>query len=129
METIMVQESDTATLEVVTAALQMEGYRVCSPTAYSENMLELIRRYRPKAVLLDCWLSNYSGKRMCQWIKSHFPQLPVIAFSCDEGINAQYRSLGFDDYINKPFDLDRLYQVVRKQIIQPKKHRIIKAAV
>lgn len=115
METIMVQENDAATLEVLSIALQMEGFRVYSLTDQNENVLDMIRQHHPKLVLLDCWLSNHSGKQVCQWIKSHFPGLPVIAISCDNNIDAHYRELGFDDYLKKPFDLDQLYQVVRKQ--------------
>jgi DNA-binding response OmpR family regulator len=117
METIMVQEEDAATLEVLTVALQMEGFQVLGLTDYSDNALEMIRRHRPKLVLLDCRLSNYSGKQICHWIKSHFRNLPVIALSCDNHIDEHYRELGLDDYLKKPFDLDQLYQVVRKQLV------------
>ncbi|MDB4922990.1 response regulator [Mucilaginibacter sp.] len=123
METIMVQERDAATLEVLTAALQMEGFRVCSLTDYSENALVMIRRHRPELILLDCPFNNQSGKQICQWIKSHFPGLPVIALSCDNHIDAHYRELGFNDYLKKPFDLDQLYQVVRKQLTGDKRKK------
>jgi DNA-binding response OmpR family regulator len=116
METIMIQEADEATLEVITAALQMAGYRGRSLTDDNENMLDMIRHHHPKLILLDCWLSNYSGKQVCHWIKSHFPRLPVIAFSCDNHIGEKYRALGFDDYISKPFDLELLYRVIRKHL-------------
>ena len=81
METIMVQETDAVTLDVLRTALQMMGFRVCSLTSDSENVLDMISQYHPKLVLLDCWLSNHSGKQICQWIKSHFKSLPVIALS------------------------------------------------
>ena len=119
METIMVQEADAATLEVLTFALQMEGYRVCSLTDNDKNALELIQRYHPRIILLDCWISHYSGKQLSQWIKAHFPRLPVIAFSCDSQIDEQYRQFGFDDYIRKPFELEVLYQVIRKYLPKP----------
>lgn len=122
METIMIQEANDATLDVVTTALQMEGYRVYSLTDGRENILEMIRRHRPKLVLLDCWLSNYSGRQISHWIKSHFPNLPVIAFSCDNQIDREYHSCGFDGYIKKPFDLETLYKVIKKHIPQRQKH-------
>jgi DNA-binding response OmpR family regulator len=129
METIMVQETDAATLDVLRTALQMMGFRVCSLTSDSENenenVLDMISRYHPKLVLLDCWLSNHSGKQICQWIKAHFKSLPVIALSCDNNIDTQYKVLGFDDYLKKPFGLDQLYGMVRKQLARhkPKKKR------
>jgi DNA-binding response OmpR family regulator len=125
METIMVQENDAITLDVIGTALQMGGFPVCGMTGQSENILDMIRQHHPKLVLLDCRLSNYSGKQICPWIKAHFPRLPIIALSCDNHIDEHYRELGFDDYLKKPFDLDQLYQVVRKQLSgykQKKKH-------
>ena len=116
MKTIMVQETDADTLEVLTFALQMEGYRVCSLTDNDKNILELIQRHHPRMILLDCWIGHYSGKQLSQWIKAHFPRLPIIAFSCDSQIDKQYQQFGFDDYIRKPFELEVLYKVIRKYL-------------
>ena len=121
METIMVQEPDAALLDVVSTALQMDGYRVYSLTDAHENIPEMIRRYRPKLILLDCWLRNSTAKQVAHWIKSLFPRLPVIAFSCDNHIDQEYRRLGFDGYLKKPFDLDVLYRVVSEHL--PKRVR------
>ncbi len=123
MKTILVQETDPATLEVLTVALQMEGYQVFSLTNQQENILEMIKRHRPKLILLDCWLGHYTGKQITHWIKSHFPHLPVIAFSCDNHIDEAYQKLGFDDYLKKPFDFTTLYQTVRKYLVKEHKFK------
>jgi DNA-binding response OmpR family regulator len=98
----------------------MNGFRVYSLTDYNENVLVMIKRHRPKLVLMDCWLSSHSGKQMCEWIKAHFQGLPVVALSCDIHIDQHYKELGFDDYLKKPFDLDQLYKVVSKQLVRQK---------
>jgi DNA-binding response OmpR family regulator len=123
METIMIQEADEATLDVVTTALQMEGYRVYNLADSNENALDMIRRYHPKMVLLDCWLRNNSAGQVSQWIKSHYPRLPLVAFSCDNQIEEKYRQFGFDDYVKKPFDLSVLYKVIKKQVHKRKRNR------
>lgn len=122
METIMIQDADDAIVYIVSTALKMHGYHVCNLTNQHENILERIRRHRPRLVLLDCWLANHSGK-LCQWIKTHYPRLPVVAFSCDDNIDQHFRLLGFDDYLKKPFDLEELYGLVRKFIPAAKKRR------
>jgi DNA-binding response OmpR family regulator len=121
METILIHEPDAAILDILNTALQMEGYQVYRLENHDFNTLELIRRHRPKLLLLDCWLSNYAGKRLCGWIKAHFPRLPVIALSCDNDIDVHYHDFGFDGYLRKPFDLATLYQVIRKHL--PRRQR------
>lgn len=116
METILVQEPDAATFDVVSIALQMKGYRVYSLTDQQENMLEMIGRHHPKLILLDCWVSHDTGKQISHWIKAHFPHLPLIAFSCDSEIDHEYQQLGFDGYLKKPFDLQDLYQTIRRHL-------------
>ncbi|MEZ2336833.1 hypothetical protein AB6735_14420 [Mucilaginibacter sp. RCC_168] len=66
METILIQETDAATLEVVTVALQMEGYQICSLTDHHENALEMIRRHHPKLVLLDKPLFRQADRSLDQ---------------------------------------------------------------
>jgi DNA-binding response OmpR family regulator len=114
METILVHENDMTTLEVVAAALEMEGYQVHHLTDDHDNTLEMIRRYQPGLLLIDCWRIDRSGRHLTYWIKTQFPHLPLIAFSCDNQIDQHYHDLGFDDYLKKPFDLDVFYKVIRK---------------
>jgi DNA-binding response OmpR family regulator len=128
METILIHKTDADTLEVVTVALQMQGYQVRNLTDPNDNVLDMIRRHHPKLVLLDCWLGHYSGKQISHWIKAHFPKLPVIAFSCDNQIDREYRKLGFDGYLKKPFDLELLYRVARKYLPRRKKHQVAEPA-
>src|SRR3569833_1464474 len=123
METILVHETDAATLEVLTVALQAEGHRVRTTTDHDENILDLIRRYHPKPVLLDCGLSDHFARQISQWIKSHFPKLPLIAFSGEITFEQDYRKFGFDGYLKKPFDLDALYRIVRKYLTAGRRKR------
>ncbi|MFC0513068.1 response regulator [Mucilaginibacter angelicae] len=119
METILLQESDAAVFDIVSTALEMEGYRVFSLSNQHENALEMVRRHQPGLVLLDYWLRNHSGK-LCHWIKSHFPGVHIVVFSSDPGIRQQYHTLGFDGYLNKPFDLEELYAIVKKYARAPR---------
>jgi len=116
METILIQERDESTLELLSAALQTKGYKVCGLADPNQNVLEMIGRYHPKLVLLDCWLNHYSGQRIAQWIKVHFPALPLVALGGDSEVSKHYRELGFNGYLTKPFDLNLLNRVLRKQI-------------
>jgi DNA-binding NtrC family response regulator len=122
METILIQDADEAIADVVITALRIKGYRACRLSDNHENILETISGHQAKLILLDCWLGKQSVK-LCGWIKAHFPELPVVAFSCDSNIIQNFRALGFDAYLGKPFDLEELYRIVGKFLPGPKERQ------
>lgn len=115
METIIVQDNDESILDVLTFALESEGFTVY-PLIDCDNFLQLIDQARPHVVMLDYRLDGKRCREICGEIKAKFPNLPVIALSCNTNIHEIYAQHGFDDYISKPFDLDLLYSILRKHI-------------
>lgn len=116
METIIVQDTDKAILEILTEALEMENFEVYPIMDFDEGFLDLIDRVRPHVVILDYRLTGYRCLEVLHSVKNKYPHLPVIATSCNSNINQEYSLLGFDGYIAKPFDLDLLYKILRKHI-------------
>lgn len=116
METIIVQDTDTGVLEVLTQALKMEGFDVLPVSDVKEDFLSVVNHQRPHVVILDYKLDGELCKQTCFRIKQRYPHLPIIAMSCNYNIDRLYGENGFDDYIRKPFDLDMLYTILRKYI-------------
>ena len=116
METIIIQDTDKDVLDMLSAALELEHFKVFSVIGYETDLLGMIGRIRPHVVMLDYRLKGEECLRICHEIKSRYQHLPVVAMSCNSNINEVYDSHGFDDYIEKPFDLDHLYKVLRKHI-------------
>lgn len=116
METIVVQETNAATLDILTAALEMENFKVFPLTEAGEDLLELIDQAKPHAVILNYEFNNHTCIQLCLSIKRKYPHLPVLAISCNYNINLEYSKHGFDGYIAKPFDLDLLYRILRNHI-------------
>jgi DNA-binding response OmpR family regulator len=116
METIIVQETDSDVLDILTLALKAGGYDVYPLLNCDENFLVIIEKTKPHVVILDFKLQGAECMRVLREIKARYPHLPVIAASCNSNINEEYNLAGFDDYIPKPFDLDDLYRTLRKHI-------------
>lgn len=116
METIIVQDTDAAILDVLTEALSMEGFNVLPIANVEEDFLALVDEHRPHVVMLDYKLDGDTCKNACFQIKQRYPHLPVIAMSCNYNIDRLYGENGFDGYIRKPFDLDLLYAILRRHI-------------
>lgn len=116
METIIVQETDSDVLDILTYALEQGGFNVYPLLNCEENFLGIIEETKPHVVMLDFKLKGEECQRVLQEIKLHYPHLPVIAASCNSNINEEYDKAGFDGYIPKPFDLEELYVTLRKHI-------------
>lgn len=121
METIIVQDTDAAILDVLTEALTIEGFDVLPVLVVEDDFLSLVDQHRPHVVMLDYKLNGEACKQACFKIKQRYPHLPVIAMSCNYNIDRLYGANGFDGYIRKPFDLDLLYTILRKHI--PAQHK------
>ncbi|WP_374951885.1 response regulator [Mucilaginibacter sp.] len=116
METIIVQETDSDLLDVISYALTEGGFNVYPLLSCDENFIDIIEKTKPHVVMLDFKLKGNECMRVLQEIKLKYPHLPVIASSCNANINEAYDQAGFDDYIHKPFKLDVLYHTMRKYI-------------
>jgi DNA-binding response OmpR family regulator len=116
MDKIIVQDNDKSVLDVLTLALEMEGFQVCAMQSCDDNILSMIEEMRPHIVMLDFRISGEDCIAICTKIKAKYPHLPVLAISCNTNIQEQYSQFGFDGYIEKPFDLDLLYRILRSHI-------------
>lgn len=116
MATIIVQETDSDVLDILTYALKQGGFNVYPLLNCDENFLAIIEETKPHVVILDFKLKGEECLRVLREIKQRYPHLPVIAASCNSNINEEYDKAGFDGYIPKPFDLGELYVTLRKHI-------------
>ena len=115
-EKVLVQDANEAILDVLTLALETEGFNVMPILNCDDKILELVDEFRPHAVILDYRLSGDACIEICHRIKEKYPHLPVIALSCNINIHEHYAKAGFDAYIPKPFDLDLLYKTLRDHL-------------
>lgn len=116
METVIIQDTNKDILDVLTTALELEHFNVFTVMDDEPDLLGMINKLRPHVVVLDFRLEGTECVRICREIKARYPHLPVVAMSCNSNINELYDKHGFDDYIPKPFDLEHLYNVLRKHI-------------
>ncbi|WP_394270856.1 sigma-54-dependent transcriptional regulator [Qipengyuania sp.] len=114
---ILVVDDERDIRELVAGVLSDEGY-VCRTAGDSTGALQAIDEKRPSLVLLDVWLhgSPMDGLEVLDAIKLREPELPVIIFSghgnIDTAVSAVSR--GAVDFIEKPFETERLLHLVER---------------
>jgi DNA-binding response OmpR family regulator len=110
---VLVQEADSYIRDILQFILEEEDYTVLM-TAHCDEMIEKIYSFNPEVVLLDYKISGKQSVETCRKIKKVFPGIPVIALSCNPMIPQVYKLAGFDDYIEKPFELDHFIHLMKR---------------
>ena len=114
---ILIVDDERDIRELVAGVLSDEGYE-CRTAADSTSALQAVDEKRPSLVLLDVWLhgSQLDGLEVLDAIKAREPELPVIIFSghgnIDTAVSAVSR--GAMDFIEKPFEAERLLLLVER---------------
>lgn len=123
--TVMVVDDYDDVRSMLTRWLEEQEYRVIEATGGKEAV-ELAQRERPDLILMDLALPEIDGFAATFSIRSHqeLREIPIIGISAygELGIDAQLKidpqSMGFNDYLPKPFSPQKLSQVLDQYIPQ-----------
>ncbi len=118
--TILAVDDSTVMQGLVKQALGQE-YRVLVADN-AVDALSMIYHERVSILLLDVAMPGIDGLELCRTVRSipQFQNLPIIMLTARDGAfdKVQGRLAGATEYLTKPFDAQKLSQVVG-QILQP----------
>jgi two-component system, OmpR family, response regulator len=109
---ILIVDDDEALVELLADAFEKDGRFDVRTTNNGFDAGMLVKELRPDIVLLDVMLPDINGKDVCQRVRSD-KALDDVKIVCISGmveadkIN-DLRAAGANDFIQKPFDIDRL---------------------
>ncbi len=116
---ILIVDDEVGIREILSEILQDEGYdtRIASD---SEGFLTAMAARRPSLVILDIWLqgSRHDGLELLDFLKREHDEVPVVMISGHGNIEAAVSAIkrGAYDYIEKPFEADKLMLIVERAI-------------
>lgn len=118
---ILVVDDDEGIVEVVQIVLEGEGYVV--RTATNKDDLQNIANDLPDLILLDVLLSGDDGREICRKLKSDTAtkHIPIIMLSAHSDASKVADAGGADDFLEKPFDVDVLIEIVARHL-SPSQH-------
>ena len=112
-KTILVVDDDREIVHGLKLVLEGRGYRVV--TAFDGVAgLNAAEREKPDLVLVDMMMPKKSGFLVLEGLKGKEPAPKVIMMTANEGSRhrAYAEMLGVDDYIRKPFAMDKLLESI-----------------
>ncbi|MEX1042827.1 MAG: response regulator [Pirellulaceae bacterium] len=115
-KTILLVDDDVEIVETMRFALESKGYRVIVAQDGNQG-LALAERDDPDLIVLDMMMPKRSGFLVLEKLRqSRRIPTKVIMVTGNEGARhkAYAEMLGVDDYIRKPFPMDRLLESVQR---------------
>jgi DNA-binding response OmpR family regulator len=113
---VLIVDDDHEIVESVRYALESKGYSVMIARDGNQG-LAMAEREDPDLVILDMMMPKRSGFLVLEKLRRTRPvPLKVIMITANEGSRhkAYAEMLGVDDYIRKPFAMDRLMDSVER---------------
>lgn len=113
---VLIVDDDQEIVESVRFALEASGYEVLIARDGNQG-LAMAEKEDPDLVILDMMMPKRSGFLVLEKLRRSRPvPLRVIMITANEGSRhkAYAEMLGVDDYIRKPFAMDRLMESVKR---------------
>jgi two-component system, NtrC family, nitrogen regulation response regulator NtrX len=116
---ILIVDDEADIRELIAGILQDEGFETRLAHNSDAAISELTQR-KPSLVVLDIWLqgSRMDGLDLLVEIKNRMPDVPVVIISGHGNIETAVAAIrrGAYDYIEKPFNADRLLLIVGRAL-------------
>ncbi len=113
---ILVVDDDYEIIDALRYALEAKGFEVMIARDGNQG-LAMAERETPDLVILDMMMPKRSGFLVLEKLRrTHAVPIRVIMITANEGSRhkAYAEMLGVDDYIRKPFAMDRLVESVAR---------------
>lgn len=113
---ILLVDDDTEIVESMKLALEASGYQILVARDGNQG-LAMAEREDPDLVILDMMMPKRSGFLVLERLRrTRRIPLRIIMITANEGNRhkAYAEMLGVDDYIRKPFPMDRLLESVNR---------------
>jgi len=116
---ILIVDDEADIGELVAGILEDEGYSARTARD-ADGALAAIAARRPNLIFLDIWLqgSRLDGLELLNEIKAQHPDVPVVMISGHGNIETAVAAIkrGAYDFIEKPFNADRLVMVAERAL-------------
>ncbi len=111
-------DDEPAITALVAEMLRYAGFTVVQAQGGAEAV-SLARKERPDLILLDVMMPDLDGRDACKVIKMDqgLREVPVILVSCADERDVHWGGAGADGFLQKPFSIRALPDLVRRHLL------------
>ncbi|OGW72139.1 MAG: hypothetical protein A2Y02_03405 [Omnitrophica bacterium GWA2_52_12] len=112
---VLIVDDEPGIVDEVREFLLEEGYGVETADTAKDGM-KLVAAFQPDVLLLDMKLPDHSGLEVLRYSKEVSPRTKVIVNTgyVDQKMIDEAEMLGRDAFLQKPFNLERLSEEIKK---------------
>jgi DNA-binding response OmpR family regulator len=122
---ILIMDDDPTIADLLREALADEGYETFM-TTQSLRFFDAVREHEPDLILLDLMMQYLDGRdelKLLEFGEFKAPVIVVTAYLDAGNEEEDFRKAGVVEIVYKPFDLDKLVDLVKKTIGDPEGER------
>ena len=114
---ILVVDDDETILGVLDIVLRDFGYKTLLASEV-ESAIEMVNDQEPDLILLDLIMPKKDGTELLKIVKtgSDLSKIPVVLISSSHKLKEVARDYKADAFIEKPFDIEKLYKIINEKI-------------
>lgn len=120
MDEVLIIDDDQKNIFALAATLRAKGWKVRSAGSAEEGMKMLSSNAAIGVILLDMMMPEIDGYETISLIRNNekLRDIPVISVTAQAmtGDKEKCLAAGADDYVSKPIDVDRLFDLLNKYI-------------
>ena len=119
MSKILVVDDDIKACALLKRFLESKGYEVVTATN-GMVALTMVRENPPQHVIVDIFMSKIDGFHFCRLLKydKKFKDIPVIIVTASRKETDKQLGItcGGDEYVTKPYDMNKLLNLVENYL-------------
>lgn len=108
---VLIIEDDDSISEVIVLALEMDGYHAITVASRNEA-LALISSENFEYIVMDLYMPGMGPFEFLEKVRMRKPAPKVILMTASDLVVAKAKSLGLQDWIGKPFELESLFKML-----------------
>jgi CheY-like chemotaxis protein len=81
-----------------------------------QDAVEKVSRNRPDLIVLDMSLPRLDGEAVGKEVRRLHGNIPILLVTADGRAREKAQRVGAFEYLQKPFDIDDLLEIVRRAI-------------
>jgi two-component system KDP operon response regulator KdpE len=112
----LIVDDERAILKILEIKLRISGYDVITAVE-GQKALNLVRTDAPDVMLLDVVMPGFDGFTVLEKLRT-FSEIPVIVLSARPENIEKALSLGANDFLAKPLDVNELVRRIEKLLIR-----------